>query len=71
MRRSSITLALAGELGDCVRFVYTDVTSQESGEVAVALALRVLAGLHGFVNCAGIAPSKKVNSRQYAGQSSE
>ena len=58
--------ALASELGNRVRFVDTDVTNEQSGRAAVAFALRAFAGLHGLVNCAGIAPSEKVVGRESA-----
>ncbi|CAH2600723.1 SDR family NAD(P)-dependent oxidoreductase [Rhodovastum atsumiense] len=56
-------LALAAELGERARFVATDVTSAADGEAAVALARTAFGGLHGLVNCAGVAPSERVLGR--------
>lgn len=54
---------VAAELGDQARFVQTDVTSEESVRQAVDLALQVFGGLHGAVNCAGIAIAERVVGR--------
>lgn len=56
--------ALAAELGEAVRFVSTDVTSEESVRQAVETAVNDFNGLHGVVNCAGIAIAAKVLSRR-------
>jgi NAD(P)-dependent dehydrogenase (short-subunit alcohol dehydrogenase family) len=56
--------ALAAEIGDSVRFVRTDVTSEESVRAAVDTAVNELGGLHGVVNCAGIGYAAKVLSRR-------
>jgi len=53
---------LAAELGG--RFHETDVASETSAEKVVALALDAFAGLHGLVNCAGIAIGEKVLGRE-------
>jgi len=53
--------AVAGELG--AAFIRTDVTRDEDGEAAVALALERFGHLHGLVNCAGVAPGEKVIGR--------
>jgi NAD(P)-dependent dehydrogenase (short-subunit alcohol dehydrogenase family) len=55
--------ALAGKLGDAVRFALTDVTSISDGKAAVDFALTAFGHLHGLVNCAGVAPSEKVVGR--------
>ena len=55
--------ALASELGTNARFVETDVTNEDSARNALATAQRVFGGLHGLVNCAGIAPAEKVLGR--------
>ncbi len=55
--------ALAKELGDNARFVATDVTSDEQGQAAVATAVNAFGGLHGLVNCAGVAPGEKILGR--------
>lgn len=55
---------LATELGPNVRFIATDVTSETDGQAAVRCALDSFGGLHGLVNCAGIAPGEKVVGRE-------
>ncbi|OIQ89166.1 3-alpha-(or 20-beta)-hydroxysteroid dehydrogenase [mine drainage metagenome] len=52
--------ALAAELGAGARFQRTDVTSEASGQAAIACALEAFGGLNGLVNCAGICPGEKV-----------
>lgn len=51
---------LAGELGSGVRYVKTDVTSEEQVQTAIDLALRDFGGLHGAIICAGIATAERV-----------
>jgi NAD(P)-dependent dehydrogenase (short-subunit alcohol dehydrogenase family) len=55
--------ALAAELGANARFVETDVANEESARNAIETARSVFGGLHGLVNCAGIAPAEKVVGR--------
>ncbi|KAB2928572.1 MAG: 3-hydroxyacyl-CoA dehydrogenase [Dechloromonas sp.] len=55
---------LAGELGAAAVFVETDVASEASASNAVQTALDRFGGLHGLVNCAGIAPAEKVAGRE-------
>ena len=55
---------LAAELGAHARFVQTDVTSEEDGARAVAIARDEFGTLHGLVNCAGIAPSERIVGRE-------
>ena len=55
--------ALASELGTNARFVETDVANEDSARNSIATAHRVFGGLHGLVNCAGIAPAEKVLGR--------
>lgn len=55
--------ALAAELGERVAFVETDVTSAESGQAAVELAIQRFGGLHGLVNCAGILGAGRIVGR--------
>ncbi len=56
---------LKGEAeGESVRFVETDVTDEESVKGAIDAALRGFGGLHGAVNCAGIASAEKVLGRE-------
>jgi NAD(P)-dependent dehydrogenase (short-subunit alcohol dehydrogenase family) len=47
--------ALAANLGKHARFVECDVTREDHGKAAVDAALKAFSGLHGLVNCAGIA----------------
>ena len=48
-----------GKVGDDISFVKTDVTDEESVQAAVDAALD-LGGLHGAINCAGVAAAEKV-----------
>ncbi|RME62098.1 MAG: 3-hydroxyacyl-CoA dehydrogenase [Caldilineae bacterium] len=56
--------AMAGELGDAARFIQADVTDPEQVQAAVDLAVSAFSGLHGLVNCAGIAIAERVLSRR-------
>ena len=56
--------ALADELGEQARFVRCDVTSEEDVQSAVSLAEQDFGGLHGSVNCAGIAIVQKLLDRE-------
>ncbi|MCG4455122.1 MULTISPECIES: 3-hydroxyacyl-CoA dehydrogenase [unclassified Pseudomonas] len=58
--------ARAAELGAQARFVQTDITREEDGCRAVAAALEAFGGLHGLINCAGVAPAEKVLGRNGA-----
>ena len=51
------------ELGPAVRFMKGDVTSEGDAAAAVALAIDKFGGLHGLVNCAGVAPSERTVGR--------
>jgi len=51
--------ALAAKLGKHARFVECDVTREDHGRAAVDAALKEFVGLHGLVNCAGIALGEK------------
>jgi len=51
--------ALVQSLGKQVRFIKTDITNEEDGKAAVALAGNEFGGLQGLVNCAGIAVAEK------------
>ena len=53
---------LSEELGDKAYFVYTDVTGEESVRGTVGPAVETFGGLHGAINCAGIAIAAKVLS---------
>ena len=55
---------LKGEAaGDTVRFVETDVTNEASVRRTIEEALQSFGGLHGAINCAGIASAEKVLGR--------
>ncbi len=55
---------LKGEAkGENTRFVETDVTDEGSVKGAVGTALRGFGGLHGAINCAGIASAERVLGR--------
>ncbi|MFL9991905.1 3-hydroxyacyl-CoA dehydrogenase [Paraburkholderia sediminicola] len=58
--------AMADELGARARFALTDVTRESDGFDAVQLAIDAFGGLHGLVNCAGIAPGERVIGRDGA-----
>jgi NAD(P)-dependent dehydrogenase (short-subunit alcohol dehydrogenase family) len=51
---------LAGELGDRVHFVKTNVTDEESVKAAVQAAVDSFGGLQVAINCAGVAVAEKV-----------
>jgi len=51
---------LAAELGSAGRFALTDMADEASGRAAVEATVNAFGGLHGLVNCAGIAPAEKV-----------
>ena len=56
--------ALVNELGDNARFVRCDVTSGDGVQAAVAVAEEAFGGLHGSINCAGIAVVQKLLDRE-------
>jgi len=56
--------AAASELGDRARFVRADVADETQGRAAIAEAVGVFGGIHGLVNCAGVAPAEKVVGRE-------
>jgi NAD(P)-dependent dehydrogenase (short-subunit alcohol dehydrogenase family) len=53
---------LSEELGENAYFVYTDVNGEESVRGTVGTAVETFGGLHGTINCAGIAIAMKVLS---------
>src|SRR5215210_5942911 len=55
--------AKAAQLGDRIRFVRADVTSEADVQRAVETAVRDLGGLHGAVNAAGIGVAERVLPR--------
>lgn len=56
--------ALAARLGKQARYVECDVTREDHGKAAVDAALRDFGGLHGLVNCAGIAIGEKTVGKE-------
>ena len=50
-------------LGSRAKFVRTDVTDEVSVQKALDTAVKKFGGLHGAVNCAGIAPAERVLGR--------
>lgn len=54
----------AGELGEGVRFVKTNVTDEESVKAAVQAAVDNFGGLHVAINCAGIGVAEKVLGKE-------
>lgn len=50
---------LAGALGEAARFVRTDVTDEASVGAALGEAIDRFGGLHGAINCAGIAIAER------------
>ncbi len=56
--------ALATELGGAVRFAETNVADEASARSAVELAVTAFGGLHGLVNCAGIAIGEKTVGKE-------
>jgi NAD(P)-dependent dehydrogenase (short-subunit alcohol dehydrogenase family) len=56
---------VAADLGECARFVQTDVGNEESARAAFAAAT-AMGTLRGLVNCAGVAPAEKVVGREGA-----
>jgi NAD(P)-dependent dehydrogenase (short-subunit alcohol dehydrogenase family) len=56
--------ALATELGSKARFVETDVTNRPSAERCVEAVVREFGGLHGLVNCAGIALAERAVGKE-------
>ena len=59
----AVGAALAAELGPKVAFVATDVTSPESAQAAVNLAVQRFGGLHSLVHCAGILGAARIVGR--------
>src|SRR5579875_2664592 len=55
---------VANELGERVRFMRTDVTDPQQVQAAVDLAANTFGGLHGAINCAGIATAERVIGRE-------
>ncbi|WP_010490018.1 3-hydroxyacyl-CoA dehydrogenase [Pseudomonas sp. S9] len=51
------------ELGDNALFVAVDITQEDAARMAIDRAVEHFGGLHGLVNCAGIAPAEKLLGR--------
>jgi NAD(P)-dependent dehydrogenase (short-subunit alcohol dehydrogenase family) len=56
--------ALADTLGDCARFVRTDVRDEADAKQCVGAATQAFGAVHGLVNCAGIVHGEKVVGRE-------
>lgn len=56
--------ALAAELGANARFVVTNVADETSAKACIDTAVSAFGGLHGLVNCAGIAIGEKVVGKE-------
>lgn len=56
--------AMVAELGAAAKFVATDVTNEASATQAIQTAISALGGIHGLVNCAGVAPAEKVVGKE-------
>jgi NAD(P)-dependent dehydrogenase (short-subunit alcohol dehydrogenase family) len=54
---------IAGELGAQAVFADCNVTSEESVQAAVDLAISKFGGLHGAINCAGVGAAMKVGNK--------
>jgi NAD(P)-dependent dehydrogenase (short-subunit alcohol dehydrogenase family) len=52
--------AHAQKLGAGAKFIRTDVTDEASMQAAVDLCVASFGGIHGLVNCAGVAPGERV-----------
>ena len=51
---------VAALIGSRARFVHTDVCDGASAQAAVDLAVQSFGSLHGLINCAGVAPARRV-----------
>jgi NAD(P)-dependent dehydrogenase (short-subunit alcohol dehydrogenase family) len=54
---------LAAELGPAAKFIATDVTDEAGVQAAVDLCVSAFGGIHGAINCAGVAPGERVVGR--------
>ncbi len=55
--------ATAASIGALARFAAVDVVNEEQVQAAIALAVTDFGGLHGLVNCAGIAIAERLLGR--------
>lgn len=62
-RAAEAVQARAAALGADTLAVTCDVTAEEDGRAAVAAAVDRFGGLHGLVNCAGVAPGERILGR--------
>ena len=60
--------ALAQELGACTAFVRCDVSAEADVQAAVDRAARDFGGLHGAINCAGVATPAKILGKEGPGK---
>jgi NAD(P)-dependent dehydrogenase (short-subunit alcohol dehydrogenase family) len=51
---------VAAEIGSTARYIDTNVTDEASVQDAVDLCVSAFGGIHGAVNCAGVAPGERV-----------
>ena len=56
--------ALAAEMAGAARFIAADVVSEDSAKAVVRVAVEGLGGLHGLVNCAGVAIGEKLVGKE-------
>lgn len=56
--------AIKAELGAGAHFIQTDITNEDSAKACINAAVSKFGGLHGLVNCAGIAPAERVVGRE-------
>ena len=54
----------SADIASRVRFQKTDVTSEASVQTAIDLSMNEFGGLHGAINCAGIATAERVVGRE-------
>jgi NAD(P)-dependent dehydrogenase (short-subunit alcohol dehydrogenase family) len=64
--KAGVGAKLVAELGSDVRFVETNVTSEDSARAAIDIALTSFGRLDGLINCAGIVHGEKVVGKEGA-----
>jgi len=57
-------VAVANELGTSARFAKTDVTNESQVQAAIDIAEKEFGGLHGAINCAGIATAERALGKE-------
>lgn len=55
-----VAAEIGTHFGDKARFIETNVTDEASVQAAVDLCVSAFGGIHGAVNCAGVAPGERV-----------